>query len=73
MLRNLTFALLFAAVVSCNRSQYPATYTDATGTYTRITGNEYHKKGDRLTAKGYRVYKMRFEKGEQTTPQVVSK
>lgn len=73
MIKNLIFALLFAySLTSCQ--QYPQTYTDATGVYTHIKGNRYHKKGDKLTHKGYREYKLVKDKGFSSDPsQIVVK
>lgn len=71
MFRNLVFAILFFAVVGCNRNDYPTTFTDATGTYRQVQGNQYHRIGDKLTSKGYRVYKMKFVKGFENDPSQV--
>lgn len=67
MIRNLTFAILFALTFSgCSRIEYPATYSDETGTYRQVHGNAYHKVGDKLTAKGYKEYRLVWDKGFKT-------
>jgi hypothetical protein len=67
MFKNLIFALLFAASLSsCAKGYWPDQYVDETGIYTRVHGNVYHKKGDRITSKGYREYKLTGGKFHRT-------
>jgi hypothetical protein len=67
MIRNLTFALFFAYFTTgCSRIEYPATYTDETGSYRHVRGNIYYKNGDRISAKSYREYRLIWDKGFKT-------
>lgn len=68
MIRNLTFALLLLATCACTPKNYPSTYTDETGVYKQVHDNVYHRKGDHITAKGYREYKLiGWKKGDSQT------
>ena len=67
MFKNFAFALLFAYFVTgCSRYEYPSTYSDETGSYRHVHGNVYYKNGEQLTAKGYKEYRLIWDKGFKT-------